>query len=474
MTIAVTCLFLCQCHGCLSQTWCLQLGLDVLDEMVKRQREPPLLEDDVDDFLLSEESASEDDDVNETEKQRLERAETAIGLPSSRGAILDTDGNLNLSDDEASSADEAESSLVQEALESRGLSFYQAADSLRDLDSRSFTSQSVRCSRLSPTCVTLSNDEKFAVVGSKDQSVNVFDVEKSKRLHSFLGIRSGDKPDVLKGHHGHVLCCCIGDDGRLAFSGGVDKYIKVWDIRSGKLVTSMKGHRDMVTGVVCAPNSPDLYSCSTDRSVKVWNIGNFLYMDTLFGHEAPVCDISCMAPGLALTGGSDRTLRLWKIHEDSQLIFRGHNASIDSVAFVTGSLFVSGSEDGSLALWNRFKRKPVCYMHDAHNDSRRKQEVHPSPIASSSLWVSSVASIFRSDLVASGSASGHILLWKCTDNSLQLVNDIDAPGYVNGLQFGSSKRVLACVQGREHRLGRWHRLSGAKKNLLTITRLPCE
>ncbi|EME28905.1 U3 small nucleolar RNA-interacting protein 2 [Galdieria sulphuraria] len=444
--------------------------------MVKREREPPLDENDndVDDFLLSEESDSEEEYVSKTERKRLERAENAIGLSHSHDPRLEVNESVTLSEDEGSSADETESKLIQEALESKGANFFRIADDVHEYHSRGFISQRVRCSRLSPTCMALSSDERVAVVGSKDQSVNVFDVEKNKRVHSFLGIRSGDSPDVSKGHHGHVLCCCIGEDGRLAFSGGADKYIKVWDLRSKRhLVTSMKGHRNAVTGVVYAPNSSDLYSCSADRSVKVWSLSNFLYVDTLFGHEASVAGISSVASGLALTGGSDRTLRLWKVNEDSQLIFRGHNASIDCVTFVTSSHFISGSEDGSLALWSRLKRKPVLYIHDAHDENRRKRDVHPNPISSSPLWVSSVASIVRSDLVASGSADGRIMLWKCTENLLEFVNYIDAPGYVNGLQFGSSKRVLASVQGQEHRLGRWHRLTGAK-NVFTITRLPYE
>ncbi|GJQ13803.1 hypothetical protein GpartN1_g5594.t1 [Galdieria partita] len=440
--------------------------------MVKRQRKSPLHESDdgVDDFLLSEESDSEVEYGDNTEKKRLERAESSIGLSRSYYPSLEAGESVNLSDDEESSSDETESNLIRDALESKGENLIQVADSVREVHSQGFISQRVRCSRLSPTCIALSSDERVAVVGSKDQSVNIFDVEKNKKVHSFLGIRSGEDPGISKGHHGHVLCCCIAEDGKLAFSGGADKYIKVWDLRTRHLVTSMKGHRDAVTGVVCGPHSSDLYSCSVDRSVKVWNLSNFLYVDNLFGHESSVAGISSIASGLALTGGSDRTVRLWKVYEDSQLIFRGHNASIDCVTFVTGNQFVSGSEDGSLALWSRLKRKPVLYIHDAHDEKRRKRDSHPSPISSSPLWVTSVASIFRSDLAASGSADGHIMLWKCTENFLEFVNCIDAPGYVNGLQFGSSKRVLASVQGQEHRLGRWHRLSGAK-NTLTITRL---
>ena len=44
-----------------------------------------------------------------------------------------------------------------------------------------------------------------------------------------------------------------------------------------------------------------------------------------FGHQDPIMAIDSMVRERALTaGGSDHTLRLWKIPEESHLIFRGH------------------------------------------------------------------------------------------------------------------------------------------------------
>lgn len=118
-----------------------------------------------------------------------------------------------------------------------------------------------------------------------------------------------------------------------------------------------------------------------------------------------------------LTSGQDHTCRVWKVPEESQLIFRysgalsaahrshrcscvkqlssvqlcgmqslvalqileagqnchtpysvaernspscrGYGQAIDCVAYVTGTEWVSGSSDGSLALWSQLKKKPV-------------------------------------------------------------------------------------------------------------------
>ena len=45
-------------------------------------------------------------------------------------------------------------------------------------------------------------------------------------------------------------------------------------------------------------------------------------------------------------GGRDRTVRLWKIPEESQLVYRGQAASMDTVRWVADDCFVSGDDLG--------------------------------------------------------------------------------------------------------------------------------
>ncbi len=57
----------------------------------------------------------------------------------------------------------------------------------------------------------------------------------------------------------------------------------------------------------------------------------------------------------AVTVGHDHTCRVWKVAEESQLIFRAHAPALDTVAYVTGTEWLSGGADGSLALWRRVR-----------------------------------------------------------------------------------------------------------------------
>ena len=57
-----------------------------------------------------------------------------------------------------------------------------------------------------------------------------------------------------------------------------------------------------------------------------------------------------------LTSGIDRTLRLWKVDEETQMLFQGHKASIDCAALLHAESFGGwrhGLVDGGVACSGR-------------------------------------------------------------------------------------------------------------------------
>ncbi len=60
-----------------------------------------------------------------------------------------------------------------------------------------------------------------------------------------------------------------------------------------------------------------------------------------------------------MTAGHDHTCRVWKVPEESQLIFRAHAPALDAVRYVTGTEWLSGGADGSLALWRHAALCPL-------------------------------------------------------------------------------------------------------------------
>jgi len=213
-------------------------------------------------------------------------------------------------------------------------------------------------------------------------------------------------------------------------------------------------HRDIVTGLAFRDRSHTLYSCSYDRTVIVWDLDQFAYVESLFGHQAEITCIDSLLKERALTCGADKTLRLWKIPEESQLMFKSPtiHSSIDACAMVNDEFFFTGQQDGSVALWTINKRKPCQTVRDAHGPGN---------------WISAVAAFPFSDVVASGSSDGYVRLWHCDVEAQRLtrMHQIPVTGYINGLRFSKSGRFLAAAVGQEPRLGRWGRIQPARNGL---------
>lgn len=105
-----------------------------------------------------------------------------------------------------------------------------------------------------------------------------------------------------------------------------------------------------------------LYSASHDRTVKLWNVDERSYIETLFGHQDQITDIDTLARERCVTtGGRDKTARMWKIVEESQLVFRGGatvkekdgsgkvryaEGCLDRIALVDEDMFLTGGDSG--------------------------------------------------------------------------------------------------------------------------------
>lgn len=188
------------------------------------------------------------------------------------------------------------------------------------------------------------------------------DAKTFKKLHTFLGGRKGVKN--YTGHTDNVLCLAISHDGQYLASGGKDKIINIWSVKENKHIVKFTQHRDAISvsesnqnhrclifnsllsfqGLAFRKGSNQLYSASYDRTIKLWNVDERAYIETLFGHQDQITDIDTLGRERCVsTGGRDKTARLWKIVEESQLVFRGGITTKDENR--SGNLFVEGSID---------------------------------------------------------------------------------------------------------------------------------
>ncbi|AQK64177.1 U3 snoRNP-associated protein-like YAOH-like [Zea mays] len=338
------------------------------------------------------------------------------------------------------------------------------------------------------TAVALSKDSDKGFSGSKDGIIMHWDVETGK-CEKYIW----PSEDVLVSHHAkppvsakrskQVLALAASSDGRYLASGGLDRHIHLWDIRSQEHIQAFSGHRGPISCLAFAPDSSELFSGSFDRSIMQWNAEDRTYMNCLYGHQNEILTMDAFSKERILTVARDRTMHLWKIPEESQLVFRAPVAtSLECCCFIDDKEFLSGSDDGSIELWSIMRKKPILIVKNAHpvsctdlnsvdndDESPKENGIHkPESVSSAAQsWVGTVAARRGSDLAASGAGNGLVRLWAIKPDSkgVEPLFDLKLDGFVNSLAIAKSGRFIVAGVGQEPRLGRWGRVRSAQNGV---------
>ncbi|EKM56753.1 uncharacterized protein PHACADRAFT_141667 [Phanerochaete carnosa HHB-10118-sp] len=434
------------------------------------------------------ESAEEDEDETPAEKRLrlaklyLEGVKEGLGLAEGEFDAAEIDREL------------ISARLKQDVLEHAGKVHLFVADTY-DLSGPPIFR--TRGHRFSATSAVASEDARWLYTSGKDGCIIKWDLSTGKKIHQFFKVRpakdsgkgkgkaKAEPVGELRGHTDEIWALALSPDGKLLASGGKDRRIGIWNAETNEWVKGFGGHRDSISALSFrkAPtttNTPtQLYSGSFDRTLKIHDLSVMGYVETLFGHQAPVLNIDSLMKETAVSvGGRDKTVRFWKVPEESQLVFRGGSksgwedaleggnledgmdddngkkkkqsrtsekfieGSIECCAMIDETTFVSGGDSGSISLWTTQKKKPIFIQPLAHGVDESQVETEDMDIVRKPRWVTALGCLRYSDMFASGSWDGEIRVWKLDPKlrSFSLVGSIHALGVINTLQFISVPR----------------------------------
>ncbi len=195
---------------------------------------------------------------------------------------------------------------------------------------------------------------------------------------------------------GGVTSVCLSSDNQWALSGSADNHLHLWEVSSGKCLRIFEGHAKGVTCVYLSANKRLAWSGSDDGTVRVWDTATGLCLRVFEGHTNSIESICVTSDNrwLFSAGCMDATLHLWDVATgDCLRTLKGTPYSTISICLSADNLYLlTGScarveeilleTDKNLRLWNLTTEK----LHQlSRSDSSRGGRVHC--LSSDKKWV---------------------------------------------------------------------------------------
>lgn len=130
--------------------------------------------------------------------------------------------------------------------------------------------------------------------------------------------------------------------------------LAIREVATGRLLRRLEGHPGIVNGVKYSTDGRFIASANGDRTVALWSAETGQVLSVLGGHEDGVNVVAVSPDGRWVAAGSaDLTVRVWNVASGSvEAIFRGHTLPVRAVAFVSSTELVSGGDDRTVRLWS--------------------------------------------------------------------------------------------------------------------------
>eukprot|EP00048_Salpingoeca_helianthica_P014267 m.220894 g.220894 ORF g.220894 m.220894 type:complete len:318 (-) comp15672_c0_seq1:135-1088(-) len=192
--------------------------------------------------------------------------------------------------------------------------------------------------------VVMSSDGQFALSGSWDRSLRLWDITSGKSTRRFTG------------HTGDVLSVAFSADNRQIVSGSRDRTIKLWNtLAECKYTISQDCHSDWVSCVRFSPDTsnPLIVSCGWDKVVKVWNLTNCKLRTNHFGHTQFLNTVTVSPDGsLCASGGKDGKAMLWDLREGKHLHTLEAGDNIEALTFSPNRYWLCAAAGSAIKIWN--------------------------------------------------------------------------------------------------------------------------
>jgi len=160
---------------------------------------------------------------------------------------------------------------------------------------------------------TFSKDGSQILTSSNDRTARIWDLKETAQATGLATIEA-TVAQTFNGHKWAVLSAEFSDDGKFVITASEDNTARIWDATNGKELSILAGHTARVTSVAFAPgNDPTrAVTASQDGAVKLWDTKENKEILTLDGHTREVTSVVFSPDGkYVLTASEDGRAILW-------------------------------------------------------------------------------------------------------------------------------------------------------------------
>lgn len=240
--------------------------------------------------------------------------------------------------------------------------------------------------------VVLSSDGAYALSGSWDKTLRLWDLNQGKSIRSFIS------------HKSDVFSVGFSADNRQIISAGRDKTIKLWNtLGECKYTIEEDKHNDWVSCVRFSPSTkqPLIVSAGWDKVIKVWNLTNCKLRANLVGHTGVINTLTISPDGsLVASGGKDGAAMLWDINEGKHLYSLTANSAITALSFSPKNYWLCAATDSGIEIWDLETKRIIDRV------------TKPSKYVSQLPWITSLSWSADGNVLFAGSSDGDIYVYE--------------------------------------------------------------